>query len=123
MSRPLTNAAHSGLVVPPPKRLALGVALTRPAHLRAMAYASDGMAPTAVAMESIKRRLTSWTTGCGRSLIVNPVAYSASRRASVWDIANLPASGPRVRIVRSLWSAGREAGRGIHPGGRTRGKL
>src|SRR4051812_25385303 len=84
MRSPLTKAAHSGLLLPPSKRLALGFALTRSAQRRAIWYASESMTPTAVANESIKRRFASWITGAGKSSNVNCAAYAANRSASGW---------------------------------------
>ena len=56
-----------GAAAPPPSSVAPGLPCTRRAHLRAIGKASAAMAPTAVANESMKRRLASCTTGAGRS--------------------------------------------------------
>src|SRR4051794_41968963 len=60
MSNPFTNVAHSTLDRPPPRSVAPGVDCTRWAHRRATAKASDGIAPTAVANESMSLRLAWW---------------------------------------------------------------
>src|SRR5580704_9649547 len=83
MSRPLTNVAHSTLLVPPPNSVAGRSLWTRRAQRLATAYASASMAPTAVANESMTRRLASWTTSAGRSSNRSFVAYRANRSASV----------------------------------------
>src|SRR6516162_2700561 len=60
-SNPFTNVAHSTLDDPPPSTDAPGLLETRRAHFFTIAYASAGIAPTAVANESINRRFTSCT--------------------------------------------------------------
>src|SRR5436305_13894824 len=82
MSRPLVNVAHSGLDRPPPRTDAPGLPLTRRAHRRAVWYASAGIAPIAVANESMNRRLASWTASAVSRSKVSPAAYRARRAAS-----------------------------------------
>src|SRR4051812_6764102 len=81
MSRPLWNVAHSTLLVPPPNREQAGSHVNFSAARRATAAASESMAPTAVAMESMKRRFASWTASAGRSSKRSWRAYSARRSA------------------------------------------
>ena len=59
MRSPLTNVAHSTLDRPPPRSDAPGLLDTRNAQRFAIEYASEDIAPTAVANESMKRRFVS----------------------------------------------------------------
>src|SRR5256885_1063375 len=106
MSRPLTNVAHSGLDRPPPRSDAPGLPDTRRAHFLAMWYASAGMAPTAVANESMNRRFVSWTASGVSLSKVNPEAYLARRVARVGAAMSHP---QRWRADRAgmLYGAGR----------------
>src|SRR5262245_62399937 len=60
-----------------------GLLDTRSAHFFAIAYASAGIAPTAVANESINRRFTSCTASRVSFSNVRSDEYRASRSASV----------------------------------------
>src|SRR5581483_10398806 len=116
MSRPLTNVAHSGLERPPPRTDAPGLPETRRAHRLAMWYASAGIAPTAVANESITRRFVSWTA-CGVSWSkVSPAAYFASRAASVCAAIKHPLRW-RVGSRGCCTDSRRGRNRGGQPGG------
>src|SRR5262245_24633421 len=75
--RPLTKVAHSAFDLPPPRSVAGGLPLLRSAQLRATANASAGIAPTAVANESMNRRLASWTTAAGSDSYFRLTEYAA----------------------------------------------
>src|SRR6516164_2039373 len=64
--------------------VAVAVLCTRDAQRRATSWTSASIAPTAVANESMKRRLVSWITGAGSASNVSWLAYSARRLASGW---------------------------------------
>src|SRR5690242_869348 len=112
MSRPLTNVAHSTLLVPPPNNVAWRSLWTRRAHRLATAYASASIAPTAVANESTTRRLTSCTTAGGRSSYRSFVAYRANRSARVWA---MPASPTNAKAHPARQVGLRKRDTGVEP--------
>src|SRR4051812_40888423 len=105
MSKPLTNVAHSAFDFPPPRSVAGGVPPLRRAHLRATANASAGIAPTAVANESMNRRLASWTTAAGSDSYFRLTEYAANRSASGCDMG-YPVRRPWGAARLQLWAAG-----------------
>jgi hypothetical protein len=94
----LTNVVHSMLDVPPPSSEAPGLLDTLDAHVFAIAYASLGIAPTAVANESINRRFTSCTAALVSFSKVRSDEYRASRSASVRAM-NVPVGVRNLRVV------------------------